>query len=630
MTQEPQSNITQTTHGIHQQRDIVQIPLSELSLSPANMRKSTQIEPEFVESIKHNGVVQALTIDSLNKVAGGRRRFNALKQLLSKKVIDKDYLVPCVLIDADEAQMASIVENFHRVSPHPCDYYTAIVKLSKDPNLTKKDICTRLQIDSLQYDQYIRLAGLNNKIFKAYAAGVLNDKQAQAFAATDNKKLQLQIWEKSDFDPQIAIYTIKQMINGDLTSDSPLLRFITFDSYKEQSGKFTHDLFSDVFAIHDRELAENIADSKLTAALEEFKAKNPGWRWYSIESVSVTPEITAKSRLQGKYRKITTDQQKSLDDLSQKIEPLDDRRYDDLTSEEEEFLDVLCEQFEALEYKINSERQYFTKTQMKLSGVMISFDDRGNLLIDKGCQTREDIADEKAALKKKSKKQSTDPEASKVEMDALEPSNISNALALDLKLTHRSLVKAELLKYPALATEILSYSLITDALDRYPNKFNSISTRETSDETQTNEYAESKAALILEQAYKALPQEWLDNESDADKFKAYRALKTAEKEQLLAYVSVITITEDVDDIITLETELNPRDYWQPTYSNYLSRISKPQILEHIEELIGKEHRETKESYKKKDLATFAATIFTGGDYTFDSIRQWLPPFFRVK
>lgn len=614
--------------GIHQQREIVLIPLSQLSLSPSNMRKSKQIEPDFVESIKHNGVVQALTIDSSNKVAGGRRRFNALKKLLSKKVIDKDYPVPCVRIDDSEAQMSSIVENFHRSSPHPAEYYTAIVKLSKDPKFTKNDICMKLQIDSLQYDQYLRLAGLHPRIFKAYADDILNDKQAQAFAATDNKKLQLQIWEKSDFDPQIAIYTIKRLINGDLTSDSPLLRFITFESYKEHSGKFTHDLFSEVFAIHDRELAEKIADSKLSAALEEFKDENPGWRWYSIESVSVAPELTVRSRLQGKYRKITADQQKTLDDLSQKIEVLEDRRYEDLTSEEEDILDELCEKYEAFEYKINSERQYFTKAQMKLAGVMISFDDRGNLVIDKGCQTREDIADEKATLKKKSENQSTDLEKTKVEEQ--EPSNISNALALDLQLVYRSFVKAELLKNPALATEILSYSLITDALERHPNKFNSITTHETTDETQTNEYTESKPALILEQAYKALPQEWLDNEDDSEKFKAYRALTEDEKEQLLAYVSVITITEDVDDIIALETELNPRDYWKPTYSNYLSRISKPQILEHIEELIGREHRQAKESYKKKDLATFAATIFTGGENTFESIKQWIPRIFQVK
>ena len=141
--------------GIHQTREVIRVPLSTLSLSATNMRKSKTIEPDFVESIKVNGVYQALTIDSENKVAAGRRRFNALTQLLSKNIIDEDYLVPCVRVDDDQAGLASIVENLHRQQPHPTQYYSAIVKLSKDPQYTKSDICSMLQLTGTQYDQYM-------------------------------------------------------------------------------------------------------------------------------------------------------------------------------------------------------------------------------------------------------------------------------------------------------------------------------------------------------------------------------------------------------------------------------------------------------------------------------------------
>lgn len=621
---------TNDSSGIHQTREVIQVPISTLSLSAANMRKSKTIEPDFVESIKNNGVYQALTIDSDNKVAAGRRRFNALTHLLSQKVIDKDYLVPCVRVDDEEAALASIVENMHRLPAHPTQFYAAIVKLNKDPQYTKSDICSKLQITSLQYDQYLRLAGLNSKIFKAYAEDTLSDAQAKAFAATDNKKLQLQIWEKSSFDPAISVYTIKQAINGSLTSESPLIKFITLDLYLSNKGKTTHDLFGDLHAIHNPDLAEKLTDQKLTEAKETFKEQNPGWKWYDIACVSTPPETVVKSKLYGKYRKPSPEQKKILDDLTAKIDPLDEKRFDDLTSEEEELLDTLCDQFEEAEYRINSELEYYTKAQMKVSGVLVTFDDRGNLEFQKGSQTKEDIADERAAVKKKQQSKSSDPSQPSDESPESNPNKLSNALENDLRLSHRSFVKAELLKYPELAVELLSYSLIVSMIGDWTSKFNSISTRETVDETPTNHYSESKAALILEQAYKALPQEWMDTESDSEKFQSYIALKDKEKQQLLAYVSVLTLDDDIDNIIATETELNPRDYWVPSVLSYFGRISKPMILSHIEELVGEKHRKQQESSKKSVVAQFAEDIFKGGDNTFESLKTWVPPIFRIK
>ena len=158
-----------------------------------------------------------------------------------------------------------------------------------------------LQLTGLQYDQHMRLAGLHSKIFKAYAADILSDTQAKAFAATDNKKLQLQIWEKASFDPDIPVYTIKQAINGSLTSESPLLKFVTLDLYLLNKGKTTHDLFGDLHSIHDPDLAERLADQKLTEAMELFKEENPGWKWYDIASVSSPPDTEVKLKLHGKY-----------------------------------------------------------------------------------------------------------------------------------------------------------------------------------------------------------------------------------------------------------------------------------------------------------------------------------------
>lgn len=288
----------------------------------------------------------------------------------------------------------------------------------------------------------------------------------------------------------------------------------------------------------------------------------------------------------------------------------------------------MCDQLDEAEHRVNLDLEFYTKAQMKVSGVLVTFDDRGNLVYEKGSQTKEDIADEKAAAKKK---QSTKSDQSDTTADApVDPNKLSKALENDLRLSYRSFVKAQLLKHPELAVELLNYSLIVSMIGDWTSKFNAISTRETVDETPTNHYSESKAALILEQAYKALPQDWMDTDSDSEKFQSYLALKDSDKKQLLAYVSVLTLDDDLDNTIAIKTNLNPRDYWTPNAQNYFGRISKILVLDHIQELVGVKHRKQQETSKKSEVAQFAEDIFKGGENTFETINKWLPPFFQTK
>jgi len=609
------------------------IKLKDLALSDANMRKSKSIEPDFVESIRVNGIVQALTVTTDNKVAAGRRRFNALTKLRTAGVIDDEYPVPCVIADEHEAAGLSIIENMHRLPPHPCEYFTAIVKLSKEPGSTKSDICTKLQIASLEYDKYIRLANLHQKIFKAYKDGILNIDQVQAFAATHRKKLQIEIWEKADFNPSISAYQIKRQIHGDITSDSAVAKFVGMDAYTKAGGKTTHDLFGDVHTIHNIDLIERLADDKLTAAIDEFKTSEPGWKWYDIVRVSDDSDHVMNTRHPAKYRKVTTEQKKALNIHDAEIDKLEKLDYEDLTPEQDQRLDALYELRSEVEERVNLEREFYAKKDMKSSGVLAKFSESGVLVFDKGVLTKDDVSEIKSKAKKAAAKKSIidgDNPSQNEDMLKAEDKGLSQALTSDLNLLMRSFLKAELLAHPELAIEALNYSMIMSIFgDRWESYFNDVSANRTIDETSTNHYAESKCALILEKAHQALPLDWLEHDDPKTRFETYVALNDDDKRQLLTYVSTVTFQKDLADIVATKTDLQPRTYWSPSVLSYFGRVSKRITLDAIEEIFGPAKRNEKEILKKSDLAGYAESIFTDTKQnTLTSIKTWLPPIFR--
>ena len=95
---------------------------------------------------------------------------------------------------------------------------------------------------------------------------------------------------------------------------------------------------------------------------------------------------------------------------------------------------------------------------------------------------------------------------------------------------------------------------------------------------------------------KALPTGWLKATSEAERFEAFRSLPEAAKLELLAYCVALTLQPKLgpaegDEATAYDAALSltgasVAGYWRPTKDNFLSRITRDQLLAISREVLG--------------------------------------------
>ena len=114
------------------ERDISDILLSQLELSPDNARKTPADDSAFTElkaSIAAHGLLENLIAHSMEPgadgpgryaVIAGGRRLAAMQALAAEGALDDDHPVPCRMIgDIVAAEEVSLAENSVRAAMHP-------------------------------------------------------------------------------------------------------------------------------------------------------------------------------------------------------------------------------------------------------------------------------------------------------------------------------------------------------------------------------------------------------------------------------------------------------------------------------------------------------------------------------
>ena len=125
------------------ERDIRDIPLSQLELSPDNARKTPADASAFTElkaSIAAHGLLENLIARSMGPGTGciaryaviaGGRRLAAMQALAAEGALDEDHPVPCRMIGAIvAAEEVSLAENSVRAAMHPADQVEAFRRLA--------------------------------------------------------------------------------------------------------------------------------------------------------------------------------------------------------------------------------------------------------------------------------------------------------------------------------------------------------------------------------------------------------------------------------------------------------------------------------------------------------------------
>lgn len=370
---------------------IQMIPLKNLNLSPANVRKVKTTTAGLEASIASVGLLQNLVVKPNGKtghfeVIGGKRRFIALTNLAKAgkhpEITDSTEF-PCKVDDATTGKEQSLAENFQREAMHPADEFEAFQALI-DEGKTPKDIAARFGIKVRDVEKRLALAAVHPKILKAYRAGDLTLDEVMAFTVATSPDRQAEVFDGLGSVPTYAnkVRWIKDQLTTDkATASNPLAVFVGIDAYKAAGGTVTTDLFSenDHSYLDDGELLVKLATEKLGGMVQEALAD--GWAWAHGDLEKEWEFVHAHEQLEEIEVKLTKKQQAEIAKLQKRLDALNDKEETDNGDWEEQ---------ERLEDQIASLTHAFTPEQKAASGVYLYVDRDGTVERVEGLQRPED------------------------------------------------------------------------------------------------------------------------------------------------------------------------------------------------------------------------------------------------
>ena len=188
------------------ERDIRDIPLSQLELSPDNVRKTPADASAFTElkaSIAAHGLLENLIARAMEPgtdcvaryaVIAGGRRLAAMQALAAEGALEEDHPVPCRMIGSIvAAEEVSLAENMVRAAMHPADQVEAFRRLA-DAGSTAAAIAARFGVSERTVEKRLRLGNAAPVLLEAYRAGEIDLETLMAFAVTTDQARQSAVW----------------------------------------------------------------------------------------------------------------------------------------------------------------------------------------------------------------------------------------------------------------------------------------------------------------------------------------------------------------------------------------------------------------------------------------------------
>jgi ParB family chromosome partitioning protein len=651
------------------------IPLSQLVLSPTNVRKvppSAAEDAELKASIRTRGLKQNLVVHrsagdgDIYQVTAGGRRLKALQALAAEDVIAADCKVPCLVEAADEALETSLMENTIRAAMHPADEFVAMAGLI-DAGSTIEAVAARFGVPEQRVKQRLRLGKLAPELLDAYRDGAVSLEIIMAFTLGADHAAQVAVWRQVKEQRFPSAHAVRRMLTESAEPlDSDLGAFVGLAVYEAAGGTVTRDLFSseDEGFMDDAALVRRLAIEKLEAKAAELRAE---WSWvkpvldldYGFRAhfgvvepqpAELPPEIAAE--LQQIETRLAEIEELAEDELPEEVmteaAALEERR------------DVLIETTEALAVYAPKDRA--------VAGCIVTIGNDGEFLIYQGL---------------------VDPSVQRAEGDAADPAGdddqagspgtgsprtpttatlngsgrgarsplmtaeqairkewgFSQILVDDLKAHRLQITRAHLAADFGVAFDLALYSLGISLFDHgYRPLPLDLRAAETPLRSSLNDLANTPADRLLEAQRQALDIEWLSLPPAAG-FAALSALPPEAKQRLFAWCIAATLNgqlavEDRPDPVveqaTSRLAVPFADYWRPTAANYWGRVKKAHGLEVARALLGPRWARDHADDKKPILAAALEVAFDpaansaciGLDQAaLDSATAWLPPGF---
>ena len=315
------------------------IPLSQLELSPENVRKtpaSGSALAELTASIAAHGLIGSLVVQSgapgpngagRYPVIAGGRRLAALNALVRDGKLEPDHLVPCRIVDnAAIARELSLAENVVRSDMHPADQVEAFHHLA-EKGATTDEIAHRFGLTARLVSQRLRLGGVDPTLLTAYREGHMSLDTLTAFAITTDQAHQRAVWDQVKDQHHFAgAWQVKRLITEDrVPAGARNARFVGIDAYEAAGGIVTRDLFAEDHEqgawLDDPTLLNTLATAKLEAAADAIRSD---WKWVDITLDLDWQSLADYGRIDAIPGELTTGEQAEFERLASRSDELTD------------------------------------------------------------------------------------------------------------------------------------------------------------------------------------------------------------------------------------------------------------------------------------------------------------------
>ncbi len=589
------------------------VPFNKLVLSPTyQARPENPAAPlplaELAASIEAAGLLHNLIVvrgaRGVHEVCAGGRRLRAMSLLVEQGRWAENQPVPVLVVPAEQALMASLIENVEREALNPADEFAAFARLI-DGGRSVEDVAAAFGVTPQVVKRRLKLAAVSPALLTLFREGGIGLDCLMVLASIDDPARQEQLWQQLPEWNRSADQLRRLLSRGEVESDRDRVAiFVTVAAYEAAGGLLRRDLFSDdgKAYLQDAALLERLAVDKLQQPAREVAAE--GWKWVDVRARYVYEDYVRHGEVRRARRAPNADEAAHHAQLEAELEALHTRMEamsdDDGDENEYAALEADDERLQAELNTIDEALAVFPADLMAQAGCVVFVGARGTVEVKRGLVRPED---REAVVQAARQATSGEPTTS----TALVSLPKGGARAVHSEKLMRSLtahrvaaIQAELLLRPDVAlaalTAHLAAKLLKDGLHRYRGGDNAL----TVSASETHEGLRRESADMAEaEAWKLMDQtriEWTTRlPADGKALMPWLlAQERATVVELLTFLVAASVTgvdgtereRQSTDALAQALGLDMRRWWKASAASYFNHVSKATTLAAVTEAAG--------------------------------------------
>ncbi|MBL8362500.1 MAG: ParB N-terminal domain-containing protein [Rubrivivax sp.] len=624
------------------------VPFNKLVLSPTyQARPENPAAPlpltELAASIEAAGLLHNLIVvrgaRGVHEVCAGGRRLRAMALLVEQGRWAENQPVPVLVVPAEQALMASLIENVEREALNPADEFAAFARLI-DGGQSVEDVAAAFGVTPQVVKRRLKLAAVSPALLTLFREGGIGLDCLMVLASIDDPARQEQLWQQLPEWNRSTDQLRRLLTRGEVESDRDgVAIFVTVAAYEAAGGPLRRDLFSDdgKAYLQDAALLERLALDKLQQPAREVAAE--GWKWVDVRARYVYEDYVRHGEVRRARRALNADEAArhaqlvaDLETLHARMEAISD---DDGDENEYAALEADDERLQAELNAIDEALAVFPADLMAQAGCVVFVGSRGTVDVKRGLVRPEDRDAVVQAARQATNGESTTGTAlvslPKGGVRAVHSEKLMRSLT-----AHRvAAIQAELLLRPDVAlaalTAHLAAKLLKDGFHRYHGGDDAL----TVSASETHEGLRRESADMAEaEAWKLMEQtriEWTTR-LPPDGAALLPWLLAQERPTvigLLTFLVAASVTgvegaereRQSTDALAEALGLDMRRWWKASAASYFSHVSKATTLAAVTEAAGANAAAPLAGLKKDGAAAGAEQAL--------SATGWLPRCLRT-